>query len=50
MYLKGEAEVHWTETRETGDGDDRQTETDSYDADEKYIDLKAYVFGAKRKT
>lgn len=47
VYLKGEADVHWTETRTTGSGDDERTETVTYSAHEKYIDQKVYIFGRK---
>ena len=38
MRLYGHAHVHWTETRTTGTGDNRRTETVSYTANETYVD------------
>ncbi|KAH9523032.1 Arrestin domain-containing protein 3 [Bulinus truncatus] len=45
MNFKGEANVSWTETRETGDGDNRTTVHDSYTATEKYFNEESLIFG-----
>ena len=45
LSFEGKADVHWTETEETGTGDNRETRTVTYSASEKYFDQDVLLHG-----
>lgn len=45
MRFHGYASVHWVERYNSGTGKNKRTVTKHFDAEEKYFDHSAYVFG-----
>jgi hypothetical protein len=45
LRFDGKASVHWTESHETGSGDNRRTETVHYSASEKYFNQDVLLYG-----
>ena len=48
VRLYGHAHVHWTESRTTGTGENRRTETISYTANETYVEQTAVLWNSEQ--
>lgn len=48
LRFYGAADVHWTESHSTGSGKDSRTTTETYKANETYIDMTLVLFGKGR--
>lgn len=48
VTLHGQGHVHWTETRTTGTGENRRTETISYTSNETYVQQKSVLWNSEQ--